>query len=344
MTTIEARNETSSAIENAKQIFSPTKFGFTRRGLGWVKEFDKSGEEIIITHIGRNSPSVLRMVSDLQKRIWRERQGDGFISSHKLSTAEDSGGAIFAAYPSKNGTEGGIKAFLYGVGGQDRYLSEMLGVSEDARGEDLGWYMKLIQINHAIERGQSTIYWTYDPLRGPNAILNIEKLGGEVEIYYHDRYGTWDSEFNGDLPTPRFGVKLDLISPAVQRRIQEVYNGTYIKPSIQDIADRDEYPIVTASNVEDFKTLPRMIYAIPEDVNKLTPEERREWVISSQKVFSTLLDTEIPIENQEHPEFSDTKKGKGSYKITNVVTGMEDDNDGNFVRKTYYVISRKDNS
>ncbi|HZE87607.1 MAG TPA: hypothetical protein VE090_05395 [Methylomirabilota bacterium] len=323
-------------LAEAKKALSPTTYDFQQIGSGWIKNFPAMGEDIVIAPVGRENHHTLRLVSTLQQTIWGA--DDRFVSPSKLSNAEETGGALWLAYSAK-GTDSGLYGFLYGTGGNDKYSSEMLGIAEDAREADLGWYMKIIQAYDALAKGYTSIHWTYDPLRGKNAILNIEKLAGKVDTYYFDRYGVWDSKFNGEFPTPRFGVTVDLISPRTHKRIRDIHEGRYQRFLLSDIED---FPQVTAENVEelDKKKTSVIKYEIPAIVDKLLLSERGKWIEESQKVFSTLLTTETPREDKSHPEKSWRELKQGNYTVSNVVTGFVTENDKN-IRKNFYVLTRK---
>lgn len=67
--------------------------------------------------------------------------------------------------------------------------SHRLAVLEEARGRGLGAKIKWYQYDWCAARGIEHIRWTYDPLRLPNAHLNIVALGATVSTYLPDYYG-----------------------------------------------------------------------------------------------------------------------------------------------------------
>lgn len=67
--------------------------------------------------------------------------------------------------------------------------SHRLAVRAEARGLGLGLKLKLHQAVWCLERGISHVRWTYDPLRLPNAALNIGRLGATASVYHRDYYG-----------------------------------------------------------------------------------------------------------------------------------------------------------
>lgn len=67
--------------------------------------------------------------------------------------------------------------------------SHRLAVRAEARGLGLGLKLKLYQADWCLRRGIRHVRWTYDPLRLPNAALNIGRLGATATIYHRDYYG-----------------------------------------------------------------------------------------------------------------------------------------------------------
>lgn len=67
--------------------------------------------------------------------------------------------------------------------------SHRLAVRAEARGLGLGLKLKLYQADWCLQRGIRHVRWTYDPLRLPNAALNIARLGATASVYHRDYYG-----------------------------------------------------------------------------------------------------------------------------------------------------------
>ncbi len=67
--------------------------------------------------------------------------------------------------------------------------SHRLAVRVEARGLGLGLKLKLYQAEWCLQRGIRHVRWTYDPLRLPNAALNIARLGATASTYHRDYYG-----------------------------------------------------------------------------------------------------------------------------------------------------------
>ena len=76
-------------------------------------------------------------------------------------------------------------------------------VTRRGRGHQVGHALKMHQRRWALERGLSTITWTFDPLVARNAYFNLAKLGATPVHYYEDFYGELGDELGGDAPDPR---------------------------------------------------------------------------------------------------------------------------------------------
>lgn len=101
-----------------------------------------------------------------------------------------------------------------------KHHSHMLAVHPDWRNQGLGYWLKRAQWQWVRHQGLELITWTYDPLWGPNAHLNIRKLGGIVRTYFPNYYGEMTDALNRGLPSDRFLVELWVNSPRVQERMK----------------------------------------------------------------------------------------------------------------------------
>ena len=166
-----------------------------------------------------------------------------------LAILPDTGGSVLVAYREERGstpTAGSASAIAAG-GRSGTLVSHMLGVREEQRGtRDLGWHLKLLQGYEALRAGHRSAVWTFDPMRGANARLNLEKLGATVRELTLDKYGVLRSDLYGDVPSDRFTAYWDLMSAATHRRLEDVRTGRYLGPD------------------------PELVRALPE----ITPEQR----------------------------------------------------------------------
>ena len=81
--------------------------------------------------------------------------------------------------------------------------SHMTAVLDPYRDQHIGSALKLHQRVWALERDIDTIVWTFDPLVRRNAVVNLVKLGVDVDGFEVNFYGRMDDAINTDDPTDR---------------------------------------------------------------------------------------------------------------------------------------------
>lgn len=362
--------------EKALAAFDPESLGFTRYGNGWEKEIPGVGDVVFaplswehnqLKTVGnvREFKSKENAAGDIVKEnkemtavdLHYEVQKAGWglsdmdvIPSHLLSTIKDTGGMVMVAYLKDKGwTEEGWLGYSMGFGGPDGLLvSHQLTTRKiDSnkklfRGKDIGRNLKLLQAYDALTKGYTHMKWTYDPILGTNAKLNIEKLGGDVEIFTIDKYGIIPSKLYNTDPTDRFTLEWDLFSEAVQNRARQVETGEYKALSLEDIK---HILVATPENIQVVKGQQQLLVEIPvklEQLNEdgtvkelLTNEEKAEWRQNARVVLRSLMTTEganIPSGTPD-PAMSEVWRTQGDYKVVGFATD----------RKThsYYVLKHK---
>jgi predicted GNAT superfamily acetyltransferase len=219
----------------------------------------------------------------------------------------------------------------------------MLGIREDARGSrDLGWYLKVIQGYEALRSGHHAMIWTFDPMRGANARLNMEKLGATVEEFTLDKYGVLRTTLYGEVPSDRFTAHWDLRAPRTLDRIAAVRDGRYRPLAPDDIA---ALPEATPQRLDSLlaEAPPRIRYRIPGDIDRLMqddPPAAIRWREELRRVVGALLTTKqarIDPESGDGPIADNYEVRPGAYAITGFATGF-DAHDG---RVSYYVLEKK---
>ena len=100
-----------------------------------------------------------------------------------------------------------------------KLCSHMTAVLPPYRDQGIGYALKLAQRDHALAQGLDLITWTYDPLEGRNAALNIAKLGTVTNTYLRNIYGEMRDALNAGLPTDRFQVDWWIRSQRVKMRL-----------------------------------------------------------------------------------------------------------------------------
>lgn len=81
--------------------------------------------------------------------------------------------------------------------------SHITGALPDAVNRGIGFALKQHQRAWCLERGVTTVTWTFDPLVRRNAYFNLTKLGARATAYHADFYGPMPDALNGGDETDR---------------------------------------------------------------------------------------------------------------------------------------------
>jgi predicted GNAT superfamily acetyltransferase len=98
--------------------------------------------------------------------------------------------------------------------------SHMAAVLEPYRDQHIGAALKMHQRDWALDKGIDTIVWTFDPLVRRNAVLNLVKLGVDVDGFEVDFYGEMDDEINTGDPSDRLFAWWRLSTPKVEAALR----------------------------------------------------------------------------------------------------------------------------
>lgn len=154
----------------------------------------------------------------LQVATWGYDPAD-VVPRRLFSLAVHIGGQVLGAFLGERlvGFLLALPAFRNGQG----YLhSHMLAVTPEMRDRGIGYELKMAQRQDALARGFSLIEWTFDPLQGKNAHLNLNRLGAIARRYAHDFYGPTSSPLQGGLPTDRLYAEWWLRSRRVEHALE----------------------------------------------------------------------------------------------------------------------------
>ncbi|MDM8518656.1 hypothetical protein QUF64_01310 [Anaerolineales bacterium HSG6] len=236
----------------------------------------------------------LRKCHEIQRATWGYTDLMVFPYTQLISAAHN-GGVLLGAYDGMD-----LIGFLFGylgMSGAKLYLfSQRMGVLPSHQGYGTGTLLKLAQRDQMLRQGIDLVVWTYDPLLGRNALLNIEKLGGFVRHYVRNIYGTVQNPLQVGLSTDRFLLEWELMSPRVRERIRS--NTT--RPLARDWLDAETYPLVNYIAWEG--NIPRpiatelelkddiLLVQIPPDLNLIKKNDlsiARGWRESTRDVFET---------------------------------------------------------
>ena len=128
----------------------------------------------------------------------------GVVPAYLLELTTCHGGLTLGLYMNER-----IVGFSFSVAAYTKnrgyYLfSDSMGFYKNYQRKSLGFLLKQVQYQVAKEKGAKRIYWTYDPLLGPNANINIRKVGGMVHQYELDRYSLVNTSSGICIPADRF--------------------------------------------------------------------------------------------------------------------------------------------
>src|ERR687893_1012498 len=277
-------------IELALAALHPERFGLRRHRDGCRKTFRGLGD-VVFAPLGwqhaqcasydledgaRNQLDALRFLVRLQARVWG-MPPEELVPVNILAILPDTGGSVLVAYREELGFNAdGWLGFAIGAGGRSGTLvSHMLGVREEQRGSrDLGWHLKLLQGYEALRAGHRSAVWTFDPMRGANARLNLEKLGATVRELTLDKYGVLRSDLYGNVPSDRFTAYWDLVSATTHGRLEDVRTERYLGPDPGLVRSLPEITQEEAARLA--KTAPAAArYQIPADIDALMTEDPR---------------------------------------------------------------------
>jgi predicted GNAT superfamily acetyltransferase len=171
----------------------------------------------VITYRDLTSLADFAAVVDLEQEIW----GPGYtepVPVPILAVTVKRGGILIGAFDDSR-----MIGFVYSLAGlkghEPMQWSHMAGVVDAFRSAGVGYRLKLLQRERALQMGLDLIEWTYDPMQAMNAHLNFAKLGIVVEEYEENVYGASQSPLHKGNPTDRFVAEWWIARPHVVRRL-----------------------------------------------------------------------------------------------------------------------------
>lgn len=154
----------------------------------------------------------------LQRRIWGYAEYEVYPMRLFVNLPKIGGHVLVALSPA--GKPVGFVASMPAWHGRQRYYHSLsLGVLRAHENRGLGRALKLAQRQASLRAGIECIEWTFDPLKGKNAYLNLVRLGALARRYLPDHYGTVRSRLQQGLPSDRLVAEWWLKSPRVKRAL-----------------------------------------------------------------------------------------------------------------------------
>ena len=151
---------------------------------------------------------------DVQRVTWTMSDRD-IIPAHALHAMQHSGAVLLGAFDGDR-----LVGFTFGILGtvdtperidqvaaaRLKMYSVIAGVLPEYQSRDVGYRLKMAQLDFALRIGVRLITWTYDPLESLNGRFNIGKLGAICRRYLRHFHGDM-SGINNGLQTDRFEVE-----------------------------------------------------------------------------------------------------------------------------------------
>lgn len=147
----------------------------------------------------------LAVMPEFEARIWGG--DDDRVSVNMLVACVEEGGLAIGAFDN-----GRMVGSAFGFRTRDAHVlhSHYMAVDSEYRRSGLGEQLKRRQAEWCLAEGVTAMRWTFDPLRLPNAHLNLNKLGALGITYHVNHYGALGG-INGSLPSDRLTVQWNLV-------------------------------------------------------------------------------------------------------------------------------------
>jgi predicted GNAT superfamily acetyltransferase len=229
-------------------------------------------------------------IEQLNIQIWGTVDRD-VNPSHILLIIAKEGGLVLLALDDEQPI--GFSLGLLGLTEQNRLkiVSHMTGVLPQYQSSGVGYQLKLAQRQAALARGFDLITWTFDPLQGRNAYLNLNKLGAVCNTYLRHLYGDMPDALNRGMPSDRFRVDWWIASPHVEARLA--------RPMDALQADSPAYPLINPTTLSEQGFLappttfdppdsPLCLVQIPPDFPTLraaAPNLAVRWRLHTREIF-----------------------------------------------------------
>ncbi|ALG11992.1 hypothetical protein [Kibdelosporangium phytohabitans] len=151
---------------------------------------------------------TLDQVSRFLAGVWQTPASQPPFTSDALRAIEHSGGAVH--YASGDGI---VAASVLVFGPPDSRAAYSMIAAARTSDRGTGHVLKQAQREWALERGATTMIWTFDPLVSRNAHFNIAKLGATATEYTVDFFGPVNDGVNGHDDTDRLTAVWPLTEP-----------------------------------------------------------------------------------------------------------------------------------
>ncbi|GAB4432309.1 MAG: hypothetical protein Kow0031_13690 [Anaerolineae bacterium] len=230
----------------------------------------------------------------LEAEIWGSLEDA--VPAHMLLTIAKEGGVVLVML------DGGVPVgFAFGfpaltADGQVKLASHQAGVLPQYRAQGWGLRLKLAQREAALARGFRLMTWTFDPLQGLNARLNLHKLGAVCRTYIPNLYGDMTDILNQGLPSDRFKVDWWLDSDHVAQRVAgnfaDAADLLQAAPLLNPSRPGPDGLRLPPDGVAPAVTAPACRVEIPDSLEQLKlarPAAALDWRLQTRQLFTHLF-------------------------------------------------------
>jgi predicted GNAT superfamily acetyltransferase len=141
-----------------------------------------------------HSTDEMVQANNLLDTIWKSESSSSHFDPALLTALSHSGNYVVGVYDGEAMVAVCVGFFATPLG--NVLHSHIAGVRADHADQGLGRALKLHQRQWCLDRGISTITWTFDPLVSRNAYFNISRLGAQGEHYFENFYGSMNDKVN----------------------------------------------------------------------------------------------------------------------------------------------------
>ncbi|MFC9682625.1 chorismate synthase [Streptomyces sp. NPDC056948] len=178
--------------------------------VAWAGIADAAAHTAGVTVRTVHDVAGIHAVADFFADVWQTPRATPPYPAEVLHSLVHAGGAVHAAYAAGPSGErlAGAAVAVFGAPAERDVYSFVAAASAAGRG--VGFAVKQAQRLWALERGATTMRWTFDPLVRRNARFNLVKLGAVGSAYLVDFYGPMNDGVNDGDESDRMTVTWDL--------------------------------------------------------------------------------------------------------------------------------------
>jgi predicted GNAT superfamily acetyltransferase len=229
--------------------------------------------------------------ANLQIEVWGLPEIE-VVPDLELIVVHHYGGVCIGAFDDEQ-----MIGFVCGMVARDKgrvfHHSHILGVLPAYRRRGIGEKLKWEQRDRVLAQGLDFADWTFDPLQAPNAHLNINRLGVEINRYRVNFYGEGTSPLHGAMPTDRFvaewWLEKDRVEKAKSGRLPE-RAGWEELPHINRTRWEGEHP--RCEEIDLGREEAELLVEIPPSLPSLIAEDldlAMDWRLKTRSLFQAYL-------------------------------------------------------